>query len=56
MALHALASAFMGWLYGVLIAGAVQDWPALAETLLILAYAIAHWAVYQYLVMPALHR
>jgi hypothetical protein len=52
MALHALASAFMGWLYGLLIAGAVQEWTVLAETLLILFYALAHWAAYQYLVMP----
>jgi hypothetical protein len=52
MALHALASAFMGWLYGVAIAEYVDQWPALLETLLILGYALVHWASYQYLIMP----
>jgi hypothetical protein len=52
MALHALASAFMGWLYGVAIAEHVDQWPAPLETLLILGYALVHWASYQYLIMP----
>ena len=52
MALHALASAFMGWLYAVVIAEHVQHWPALIEVLLILGYALVHWATWQYLLMP----
>jgi hypothetical protein len=52
MALHALASAFMGWLYGVAVAEHVDHWPALLQILLILGYAIVHWATYQYLIMP----
>jgi hypothetical protein len=52
MALHAVASAFMGWLYGVAIAEHVDHWPALLQILLILGYAFAHWATYQYLIMP----
>lgn len=51
MALHALASAFMGWLYGVAVAEHVDQWPALVQTLLILGYALIHWAAYQYLIM-----
>jgi hypothetical protein len=52
MALHALASAFMGWLYGVAIAEHVDQWPPVLELLLILGYALVHWASYQYLIMP----
>ena len=52
MALHALASAFMGWLYGVAVAEHVDQWSALLEVLVILGYAIVHWASYQYLIMP----
>jgi hypothetical protein len=52
MALHAAASAFMGWFYGLVLAPAVADWHALAETLLILGYALLNWAAYQYLIMP----
>jgi hypothetical protein len=52
MALHALASAFMGWLYGIAIAEHVDQWSTLLEVLLILGYAVAHWATYQYLTMP----
>lgn len=52
MVLHALASAFMGWLYGVAIAEHVDQWPTPFEVVLILGYALVHWASYQYLVMP----
>jgi hypothetical protein len=52
MALHTLASAFMGWLYGVAIAEHVDQWPPALEALLILGYALVHWASYQYLIMP----
>jgi hypothetical protein len=52
MALHAVASAFMGWLYGVLVSPAARDWSAPAEIAVILGYALLNWAVYQYLVMP----
>ena len=52
MALHALASAFMGWFYGIVIADAVQAWSLPAQTVLILGYALLHWAAYQYLIMP----
>jgi hypothetical protein len=52
MALHALASAFMGWLYGIAIAEHVDQRSTLLEVLLILGYALVHWATWQYLIMP----
>lgn len=52
MALHVLASAFMGWLYAVVVAEHVQHWPALLEVVVILGYALVHWATWQYVLMP----
>ncbi len=52
MLLHALASAAMGWLYGLLIAPHTGHWPPLAQIPLILGYALLNWALYQYLIMP----
>lgn len=54
MALHALVSALMGWVYGLVIAGAVQDWPVPGRIAAIVAYALLSWAVYQWLIMPRL--
>jgi hypothetical protein len=52
MGLHVLASTFMGWFYGAVIAEYVDGWTAPVETLLILGYALLNWAAYQYLLMP----
>ncbi len=49
MALHVLASAFMGWLYGMVTTEHVGTWPAPLEALLILGYAALNWAAYPYL-------
>jgi hypothetical protein len=52
MSLHAVASAGMGWFYGLVIAPPVRDWPVAAEAFVVLGYALASWAAYQYLAMP----
>ena len=54
MVLHMLVSALMGWFYGIVIAGAVQDWAVVARIATIATYALISWAVYQWLIMPRL--
>ena len=52
MALHAVTSAGMGWIYAALVHPLLGRPGGLGLGLAAIAYALLSWAIYQYLIMP----